>query len=173
MALNGTFPPGTVESPWNTADDHRSSNEVTMSYWDTIGNYYVYAPPTIREMPEVSEQLGIWCAGKEWCPITTTATLIGKKWHPVIVHRLLEEGPLGFNALKEAVDGISSKVLSDSLEDLEEKRLVDREIISDKPFRVEYSLTDHGESLEPVIYAMRDWGVEHLTKPRNRDGSIA
>ncbi len=124
-------------------------------------------------MTEIAEKLEIWCAGKEWCPITTTATLIGKKWHPVIIHRLLEQGPLGFNALKEAVDGISSKVLSDSLDDLEEKQLVDRTIISEKPFRVEYSLTEQGQSLKPVIYAMRDWGLEHLTAPADRDRSIA
>jgi len=110
------------------------------------------------------ERLEVWCAGEEWCPVTTTATLIGKKWHPVIVHRLLEHGPSGFNELQENVDGISSKVLSDSLDDLEENSLVEREIISEKPFRVQYSLTDHGESLQPVIEAMRDWGKEHLTE---------
>jgi len=119
------------------------------------------------------EPLEVWCAGKDWCPITTTATLIGKKWHPVIVHRLLVNGPLGFNALKDEVDGISSKVLSDSLEDLEEKDLVDREIISEKPFRVEYSLTERGESLEEVIVAMRDWGQEHLVPAADRESSIA
>jgi DNA-binding HxlR family transcriptional regulator len=113
------------------------------------------------------EQLEVWCAGQEWCPVTTTASLIGKKWHPVIVHRLLEHGPSGFNELQENVDGISSKVLSDSLDDLEENRLVEREIISEKPFRVHYSLTHHGESLQPVIYAMRDWGMEYLTEPED------
>ncbi|MEM4781109.1 MAG: helix-turn-helix domain-containing protein [Halalkalicoccus sp.] len=117
-----------------------------------------------------SERLAVWCAGEEWCPITSTATLIGKKWHTVIVHRLLESGPLGFNALKEEVDGISSKVLSDSLGDLEEKGLVDREIVSEKPIRVEYSLTAFGASLEPVIVAMAEWGSEHLTAP---DGDAA
>lgn len=115
-------------------------------------------------------QLEVWCAGEEWCPVTTTSSLIGKKWHPVIVHRLLEYGPSGFNELKQNVDGVSSKVLSDSLDDLEEKQLVDREIISEKPFRVQYSLTDHGRSLQPVIYAMRDWGLDHLTEP-SEDGS--
>ena len=124
-------------------------------------------------MSETIEELPVWCAGEEWCPITTTATLIGKKWHPVIVHRLLEHGPMGFNALKEEVDGISSKVLSDSLEDLEEKTLVDRAIISEKPFRVEYSLTERGESLAPVIYAMRDWGMEHLEPAPDRESSAA
>lgn len=125
------------------------------------------------EEEEAIERLDVWCAGEEWCPVTTTATLIGKKWHPVIVHRLLEYGPSGFNELKEDVDGISSKVLSDSLEDLGEKQLVNREIVSEKPFRVEYSLTEHGESLERVIYAMRDWGLEHISEPADRNSSIA
>jgi len=110
-------------------------------------------------------QLEVWCAGEEWCPVTSTATLIGRKWHPVIVHRLLEAQPLGFNALQTEVDGISSKVLSDTLDDLEEKGIVDREIVSEKPVRVEYSLTAFGESLDDVIYAMAEWGMEHLTAP--------
>jgi DNA-binding HxlR family transcriptional regulator len=107
----------------------------------------------------------VWCAGEEWCPITTTSSLIGKKWHPVIVHRLLNNGPLGFNALKRDVDGISSKVLSDSLDDLEENDIVDREIVNEKPVRVEYSLTEFGTSLEPVIVSMREWGDEYLAPP--------
>lgn len=119
------------------------------------------------------DQLEVWCAGEAWCPVTTTATLIGKKWHPVIIHRLLEHGPSGFNELKENVDGISSKVLSDSLEDLGEKQLVHREIVSEKPVRVQYSLTDHGKSLEPVIESMRDWGLEYLTVPDDRRDSLA
>jgi len=123
-------------------------------------------------MVENVEQLPVWCAGEEWCPITTTASLIGKKWHPVILHRLLTEGPAGFNELKERVDGISSKVLSDSLDDLEEKRFVDREIVSEKPVRVRYSLTEHGESLEPVIASMRDWGLEHLAEPEEESESL-
>jgi len=110
-------------------------------------------------------QREVWCAGEEWCPTTTTSTLIGRKWHPIIVHRLLEHGPQGFNELKRDVDGISSKVLSDSLEDLEEEGIVDRQIVSEKPVRVEYSLTEFGASLESVIAAMRDWGEEYLEPP--------
>ncbi len=124
-------------------------------------------------MGDKSEQLAVWCAGEEWCPITTTANLVGKKWHPVIVHRLIKNGPLGFNALKEDVDGISSKVLSDSLGDLEQKQLVNREIVSEKPVRVEYSLTAMGESLQPVIVAMRDWGAEYLAPADDQSSSIA
>lgn len=128
-------------------------------------------PDTTEETDAVG-QLEVWCAGEEWCPVTTTSSLIGKKWHPVIIHRLLEHGPSGFNELKEHVDGISSKVLSDSLDDLGEKQLVEREIISEKPFRVQYSLSAHGRSLEPVISAMRDWGLEHLMEPTDADSSI-
>jgi DNA-binding HxlR family transcriptional regulator len=119
------------------------------------------------------DKLEIWCVGDDWCPITTTATLIGKKWHPVIVHRLLQNGPLGFNALKAEVDGISSKVLSDSLSDLEEANLVEREIISEKPFRVEYSLTPRGEDLEDVVTAMAEWGNKHLMPAEDKASSIA
>jgi DNA-binding HxlR family transcriptional regulator len=117
------------------------------------------------------DRLAVPCAGDDWCPITTTATLIGRKWHPVIVHRLLEGGPQGFNALKESVDGISSKVLSDSLDDLEEAGLVERAIVSEKPFRVEYSLTERGADLQAVIEAMREWGERHLVPAE--DGSAA
>ena len=124
-------------------------------------------------MTEDAEPMEMWCAGEEWCPITTTATLITRKWHPVIVHRLLENGPLGFNDLKEEVDGISSKVLSDSLEDLESKQLVDRTIVSEKPVRVEYSLTARGASLEPVITAMAEWGQEHLVPAEDQERSVA
>jgi DNA-binding HxlR family transcriptional regulator len=114
------------------------------------------------------DRLEVDCAGEQWCPITTTAGLIGRKWHPVIVHRLLDDGPMGFNALETAVDGISSKVLSDSLSDLEASGIVDRTVVSEKPVRVEYALTDRGADLEPVVVAMAEWGRTHLQAP---DGS--
>lgn len=123
-------------------------------------------------MSEATQQLEVWCAGEDWCPITSTATLIGKKWHTVVLHRLFANGPLGFNALQEEVGGISSKVLSDVLDDLEEKKLIDREIVNEKPVRVEYSLTELGDSLEPVIEAMANWGQEHLTQPEEREDSV-
>ncbi|WP_306061508.1 winged helix-turn-helix transcriptional regulator [Natronococcus wangiae] len=111
---------------------------------------------------EEEECVASWCAADDWCTVTCTAYLIGKKWHPVIVHRLLEHGPLGFNALKDEIESISSTVLSNSLEDLEDNDLVNRAIVSEKPFRVEYSLTEQGTSLEPVIRAMDAWGEEYL-----------
>ena len=115
-------------------------------------------------------KLDVWCAGEEWCPVTTTATLIGKKWHPVIVHRLLVNGPSGFSELQDDVDGVSSKVLSESLDDLEEKGLVAREVIDEKPVQVRYSLTDAGESLEGVVVALAEWGDKYL-EPAD-DGTV-
>ena len=86
---------------------------------------------------------------------------LGRKWHLRIVYQLLENGPLGFSALKREVAGVSSKMLSESLTALEEERLVDREIVNDQPVRVEYSLTDRGGALEPVVSELVTWGVEH------------
>lgn len=110
----------------------------------------------------MTEKLGVWCAGEDWCPVSATASIIAKKWHPVIIHRLLEIGEMGFNDLKKEVDGVSSKVLSESLDDLEEKGLVDREVVSEKPVRVKYKLTEKGKGLESVIAEMSDWGRENL-----------
>ncbi|MGB9986258.1 winged helix-turn-helix transcriptional regulator [Salarchaeum japonicum] len=113
------------------------------------------------------QRVPVECAGNDWCSITATASLIGKKWHPVIIHRLLRADALGFNELQEDVDGISSKVLSESLDDLEEKGLVDREVVQDKPVRVRYSLTELGESLEPVVQSLATWGEQYLEPAEN------
>jgi len=86
---------------------------------------------------------------------------LGRKWHLRIVYRLLESGPMGFSALKSAITGVSSKMLSESLTRLEDDGLVDREVVSDQPVRVEYSLTDRGRGLEPVVSAVIEWSTEH------------
>lgn len=105
--------------------------------------------------------------------MTGTATLIGRKWHPVIVHRLLVEAPCGFSEFQTHIGGISNKVLSDALEDLEEKGLVTRGVVSDRPFRVEYDLTPRGRDLEPVIDAMAAWGEQHLAPAPDEDSGVA
>lgn len=119
------------------------------------------------------EKLPTLCSGEKWCPLTATTNLISKKWHPVIIHRLLEEGGTGFNQLKKDVGGISSKVLSESLEDLEEKSIIDREVVSEKPFRVKYSLTERGQQLEDAIDELIKWGSENLREACDKDESIA
>ncbi|WP_123538685.1 winged helix-turn-helix transcriptional regulator [Halosimplex salinum] len=112
-------------------------------------------------MTESDDCVAGWCADEEWCAITCAAGVLSGKWHPVVVHRLLEEGALGFNRLQESVGDVSSTVLSDTLDGLESDGVVDRTVVSEKPFRVEYSLTDRGEDLRPVVAALHEWGEAH------------
>lgn len=118
----------------------------------------------MQNTTDISEDecLAVWCAGDKWCAVTCAMEVIGNKWHPVIVHRLLEHESLRFNQLSNEVGSITNKVLSDSLDDLEEKGLVDRTVVNEKPVAVEYSLTDRGQSLEPVIEALQEWGKTQL-----------
>ncbi|MFB6214133.1 MAG: winged helix-turn-helix transcriptional regulator [Candidatus Nanohaloarchaea archaeon] len=111
----------------------------------------------------VQQEMPDWCETQEWCPVTVTSELLGRKWHPVIIHRLLQR-PMGFNELQREVHHISDKVLSDSLDDLIEKGIVQKDVINEKPKEVEYSLTEVGESLEEVITPMFEWGQENASK---------
>lgn len=87
--------------------------------------------------------------------------VLGRKWHVRIVYHLLVAGPMGFSALKDELAGVSSKMLSESLTALEEDGVVAREIVSERPVRVEYSLTERGAALEPVVTSLVRWGVEY------------
>lgn len=91
-----------------------------------------------------------------------TLSLLSKKWHPVVVVVLSNASPQRFNELQDAIPGVSGKVLSESLEDLQEVGLVARRKVSESPLRVEYDLTDAGRDLEPVFEALADWGERHL-----------
>ncbi|HEV8361685.1 MAG TPA: helix-turn-helix domain-containing protein [Candidatus Thermoplasmatota archaeon] len=91
------------------------------------------------------------------CPVTETIKIIGKKWYLIILHELTK-GPRGFNELRRSVRGISAKVLSESLQHLEQRQLVARRVHSESPIRVEYSLTPKGEELEQVFHVMKAWG---------------
>ncbi len=91
------------------------------------------------------------------CPVATTVTLIGSKWKLLIIRNLLSR-PWRFNALKKDLDGISQKVLTDSLRSMEEDGLILRTVYPEVPPRVEYSLSSLGESLKPILDSMADWG---------------
>ncbi len=91
------------------------------------------------------------------CPVATTVSLIGSKWKLLIIRNLLTR-PWRFNELKKDLDGISQKVLTDSLRSMEEDGIVTRTVYAEVPPRVEYALSELGESLRPVLDAMREWG---------------
>ncbi|MCT9098381.1 winged helix-turn-helix transcriptional regulator [Haloarchaeobius sp. HME9146] len=113
-------------------------------------------------MEETTKKSELWYRSDDWCSITAASNVLGKKWVPAIVHRLLKNEALGFSALREEIYGVSSKVLSENLSEMERLGLVERRIISDRPFRVEYSLTERGKDLEAVIDSMAKWGDKHL-----------
>lgn len=100
--------------------------------------------------------------------LVEVAAVVGRKWHTVILHQLLTAGELGFSELGSRVDGISNKMLSDSLDSLEEHGLVDREIVEEKPVRVNYSLTERGRATEELLAAMVSWGETHV----DTDGEV-
>ncbi|WP_018256131.1 winged helix-turn-helix transcriptional regulator [Halomicrobium katesii] len=87
--------------------------------------------------------------------------ILGRKWHLRIVYYLLDDGPMGFSALKDRLDGVSSKMLSESLSSLEEYDIVVREIVSDQPVRVEYSLTERGGALAPLLDDIVQWNSNY------------
>lgn len=97
------------------------------------------------------------------CPVATTVQLIGSKWKILIIRNLMGR-PWRFNELKEDLDGISQKVLTDSLRSMEEDGIVTRTVYPEVPPRVEYALSELGESMRPIIKAMEIWGTEYKEK---------
>ena len=102
------------------------------------------------------------------CPVATTVQLIGSKWKLLILRNLLAR-PWRFNELKKNLEGISQKVLTDSLRSLEEDGIVTRTVYPEVPPRVEYSLSELGDSMRPIIKAMEDWGIGYQEKVRRRE----
>ena len=94
------------------------------------------------------------------CPVATTVQLIGSKWKLLILRNLLIR-PWRFNELKKNLEGISQKVLTDSLRALEEDGIVIRTVYPEVPPHVEYSLSELGESMRPILKAMEDWGIAY------------
>ena len=94
------------------------------------------------------------------CPVATTVSLIGSKWKLLILRNLMAR-PWRFNELQKSLDGISQKVLTDSLRSMEADGIVTRKVYAEVPPRVEYSLSELGESLRPIIKAMEAWGTEY------------
>ena len=94
------------------------------------------------------------------CPVATCFQLFGSKWKIYIIQQL-KERPFGFNELQRAIVGISQKVLSSNLKEMEKAGLVTRTVIPETPIRTEYALSEVGESLMPIINSMVDWGTDY------------
>ena len=94
------------------------------------------------------------------CPVETTLTLIGDKWKVLILRDLLP-GTKRFGELKKSIGSVSQKVLTAQLRDMEENGLVSRKVYAEVPPRVEYTLTELGYSLKPVMDALWNWGEDY------------
>ena len=97
------------------------------------------------------------------CPVETTLMLIGDKWK-VLILRDLMDGTKRFGELKKSIGTVSQKVLTAQLRDMEEKGLLTRKVYAEVPPRVEYTLTETGYSLKPILDAMWAWGTDYKRK---------
>ena len=95
------------------------------------------------------------------CPVESTLELIGGKYKALILWHL-SEGTLRFSELRKAISGATAKMLTQQLRELESQQLIHREVYPIIPPKVEYSLTELGKSLLPILVAMRDWGASYL-----------
>ena len=102
------------------------------------------------------------------CPVETTLTLIGDKWK-VLILRDLMPGTKRFGELKKSVGNVSQKVLTAQLRAMEESGLVNRKVYAEVPPRVEYSLTELGKSLKPILDSMWAWGEDYKKQQESAD----
>lgn len=95
------------------------------------------------------------------CPVEATADIIGGKWKAVILY-YLSQGPKRFNELRRLLPEVTQRMLTLQLRELEQDSIVHREIYKEVPPKVEYSLTEFGTSLGPIIVQMLDWGEQYM-----------
>jgi DNA-binding HxlR family transcriptional regulator len=104
------------------------------------------------------------------CPVEGTLELIGGKWKGVILYHLLKNGTLRFNEIRRRLTGVTQRMLTNQLRSLEKNDLITRKIYRQIPPRVEYSLTDRGRSLEPIIMALEAWGQANIVNVSSECG---
>lgn len=95
------------------------------------------------------------------CSVEAAISLIDGKWKAVILYHLLD-GPIRFNALRRMAGDITQRMLTNQLRELEADGLIHREVFAQVPPRVDYSLSDRGRTLSPIILALKDWGDANM-----------
>ncbi|MGL1863305.1 MAG: helix-turn-helix transcriptional regulator [Pseudodesulfovibrio sp.] len=111
----------------------------------------------------MGEECGLKLCGtkKYYCHVELTLQVIGGKWKPIIIYRLGMDGTLRFSEVKRAIPNITQKMLTQQLRELEADGVVHREVYAQVPPKVEYSLTDMGQSVMPVIHSLCQWGSDY------------
>lgn len=105
-----------------------------------------------------------------YCPVKLTTDVIGGKWKPLILF-YLETGTKRFGELRKLIPGMTKKMLTQHLRDLERDEVIRRRVYAVVPPKVEYSLTKHGESLKPILQLMSAWGTKHRKRYGIPNGS--
>ena len=113
---------------------------------------------TVYNMPELKT-----------CPIETTFRIIGKRWTILIIREMLR-GHTQFNRFMENIEGISPKILTERLRELERLGIVRRRIVSEYPVKIEYSLSDLGKGFEPVLLSAASFSMKYMPKTIFKDG---
>ncbi|QQK81763.1 helix-turn-helix transcriptional regulator [Salicibibacter cibi] len=102
------------------------------------------------------------------CHVEEALEIVVGKWKPIILLNLLKYGTLRFNELKRSVPNITQKMLTKHLRELEEEDIITRMVYPQVPPKVEYSITEYGRSLEPILEAMHEWGTKHQNRKRTK-----
>ncbi|MCM3768296.1 helix-turn-helix domain-containing protein [Neobacillus niacini] len=97
----------------------------------------------------------------ELCRVDDALGILVGKWKPIILLYLLKNGTQRFSELKRSMPGITQKMLTNQLRELEDEDIIQRVVYPQVPPKVEYSITDYGRSLEPILEAMHEWGTKH------------
>ena len=100
------------------------------------------------------------------CPVITTLEVIGGKWKPAILWELQNQDVSRFGELKRAVAGITQKMLTQQLRELEDDGIVQRKVYAEVPPRVEYQLTAYGKTLRSILDEMAEWGFKHMKQEK-------
>ncbi len=102
------------------------------------------------------------------CPVTATMKVLGGKWKPIVINCIYVESPARFGMLKRKLKGITQTMLTAQLRELEEDGIISRKIYAEIPPKVEYTLTELGKTLEPVIKSLAEWGVKHRLNKKTK-----
>lgn len=101
------------------------------------------------------------------CPVTATMKVLGGKWKSILINAIYHTSPARFGELKRSVIGITQSMLTQQLRELEDDGIISRKIYAEIPPRVEYTLTEFGLTLSPIILSMAKWGEEYRIKKQN------
>lgn len=97
----------------------------------------------------------------EYCQVDDALEIIVGKWKPIIILTLIKDGTMRFNELRRAIPNVTQKMLTKHLRELEAEDIVHRKVYAEVPPRVEYTVTEYGKTLQPILMDMHEWGIQH------------